>query len=196
MSRSVVGVGSPSHLHTQSDQKPEPPPEGLVTAEYSLVRAAQRFVPKGLVTVTVGEGGFPLAFGEVRDLSESGACMVTDFVLGRGRSLQLQLRVDDRLTLETDARIVWSGEGKDSPFVGEESEEWDGAVVGAVLQGVEFSRLPDELRQRLRDLLMSGAFELAPGQSLVSEVHANSFQDVLEELQPELNELAVKVSPI
>ena len=186
MSRSVVGVGSPSHHHTRSDQKPEPPREGLVTAEYSLVRAAQRFVPKGLVTVTVGEGGFPLAFGEVRDLSESGACMVTDFVLGRGRSLELQLRVDDRLTLETDARIVWSGEGKD----------WGGDVVGAVLQGVEFSRLPDELRQRLRDLLMSGAFELAPGQSLVSEVRANSFEDVLEELQPQLNELAVKVSPV
>lgn len=158
--------------------------EESITADYSLVRSAPRFVPKGLVTVTVGEGGFPLAFGEVRDISETGACMVTDFVLGRGRTLHLQLNVDGRLSLETEAQIVWSGEGKD----------WQGKVVGAVLQGVEFSNLPEALRQGLRDLFVSGAFELTAGPGKVCGVRSNPFQDVLEELQPALDELGVKVS--
>lgn len=174
---------------TGTPNEPQPrsatPREEPVTAEYSLVRAARRFVPKTLVTVTVGEGGFPLALGQVRDLSETGACMVTDFLLGRGRTLHLELNIEDGSKLETEAQIVWSGEGKD----------WQGDVVGAVLQGVEFTNLPEALRQRLRDLLVSGAFELAPGPGQLTEVRTASFQDVLEELQPELNELGVKVSP-
>jgi hypothetical protein len=179
MSRSATVAGSPN--------KPNPdlaiPREG--SADYSLVRSARRFVPKGIVTVSVGEGGFPLAFGQVRDISESGACMVTDFVLGRGRTLSLELKFDDRLRLETDAQIVWSGEGKD----------WQGAIVGAVLQGVEFTNLPETLRQQLRDLLSSGAFELVPAAGQVCGVRANPFQEVLEALQPDLDQLGVKVSP-
>ena len=177
-------TGSPDKPHSHSADLPTPR-EGPVSADYSLVRAARRFLPKGIVTVSVGEGGFPLAFGQVRDISESGACMVTDFVLGRGRTLNLELNIDDRLRLETDAQIVWSGEGKD----------WQGAVVGAVLQGVEFTNLPEALRQRLRDLLLSGAFELAPSSGVVCGVRANPFQEVLEELRPDLDQLGVKVSP-
>jgi hypothetical protein len=111
--------------------------------------------------------------------------MVTDFVLGRGRTLSLELKFDDRLRLETDAQIVWSGEGKD----------WQGAIVGAVLQGVEFTNLPETLRQQLRDLLSSGAFELVPAAGQVCGVRANPFQEVLEALQPDLDQLGVKVSP-
>ena len=135
--------------------------------------------------MSVGEGGFPLTFGEVRDISESGACMVTDFVLGRGHTFRLELNVDDRLTIETDAQIAWGGEGKD----------WQGAVVGAVLQGVEFTNLPEALRQRLRELLVSGAFDLAPGPGQMCGVGSNPFQELLEELQPALEQLAVRVSP-
>jgi hypothetical protein len=161
------------------------PEERPVSADYSLVRSARRFVPKGIVTVSVGEGGFPLTFGQVRDISESGACMVTDFVLGRGRMLNLELNFDERLRFETNAQIVWSGEGKD----------WQGAIVGAVLQGVEFTNLPEALRQQLRDLFFSGAFELAPGTGQVRGVRATSFEEVLEELQPDLDQLGSKVSP-
>lgn len=181
MPRSANVTGSPNNLHTTLAT----PQEALVSADYSLVRAARRFVPKGLVTVSVGEGGVPLAFGEVRDISESGACMVTDFVLRRGRTLHLEFNVDDRLSLETDAQIAWGGEGKD----------WQGAVVGAVLQGVEFTNLPEALRQQLRDLFISGAFDLAPGSGQACGVRSNPFQELLEELQPALNQLAAKVSP-
>jgi len=180
MSRSITVTGSPKEPNAGSTT----PRKGQASSGYSLVRSAQRFVPKQIVTVSVGEGGFPLAFGQVRDISETGACMVTDFLLGRGRTLHLELNVEDGSKIETDAQIVWSGEGKD----------WEGAVIGAVLQGVEFTNLPEALRQRLRDLLVSGAFELAAGPGKVTEVRASSFQDVLEELQPELNELGVKVS--
>ena len=118
MPRSTSVKGSPDKPHTDLAT----PSEGPVSADYSLVRSARRFVPKGIVTVSVGEGGFPLACGEVRDISETGACMLTDFVLGRGRALNLQLNFSDWLRIETDAQIVWSGEGKD----------WKGGVVGAV----------------------------------------------------------------
>ena len=177
MPRSANATGSPNNRQTALVT----PQEGLVSADYSLVRAARRFVPKGLVTVSVGEGGFPLAFGEVRDISESGACMVTDFLLQRGRSLHLEFNVNDRLSLETDAQIAWSGEGKD----------WQGDVVGAVLQGVEFTNLPEALREQLRALFISGAFDLAP----MCGERSNPFQELLDELQPALNQLAVKVSP-
>lgn len=177
-------TGFPDKPHSHSAGVPTPR-EGPVSADYSLVRSARRFVPKGIVTVSVGEGGFPLTFGQVRDISESGACMVTDFVLGRGRTLSLELKFDERLRLETDAQLVWSGEGKD----------WQGAIVGAVLQGVEFTNLPEALRQQLRDLLVSGAFELAPGPGQVCGVRANPFQEVLEELRHDLDQLGVKVSP-
>ncbi len=78
MPRSANVTGSSNNLPTASAA----PQEELVSADYSLVRAARRFVPKGLVTVSVGEGGFPLAFGEVRDISETGACMVTASCFG------------------------------------------------------------------------------------------------------------------
>ncbi len=89
------------------------------------------------------------------------------------------------MSLDIDAQIVWSGKGKD----------WQGPVVGAVLQGVEFTNLPEALRQRLRDLLSSGAFDLVPGTGQVCGVRSNPFQEILEELQPALEQLAVKVSP-
>jgi len=181
MPRSTSVKGSPDKPHADLAT----PSEGPVSADYSLVRSARRFVPKGVVTVSVAEGGFPLAFGQVRDISETGACMITDFVLGRGRPLNLQLNFSDWLRMETDAQIVWSGEGKD----------WEGGVIGAVLQGVEFTNLPEALRQQLRDLLVSGEFDLATGPGKVCGVRSSSFEEVLEELQPDLDQLGVKVSP-
>ena len=71
----------------------------------------------------------------------------------------------------------------------------DNTVVGAVLQGVEFTNLPEALRQQLRDLFISGAFDLAPGSGQACGVRSNPFQELLEELQPALNQLAAKVSP-
>jgi len=186
MPRSTQEPLRQNNLHTQSGRLLSAPPESLACADYSLVRVAQRFVPKGMVTVTVGERGFPLALGEVRDLSESGACMVTDCVLGRSRILHLQLNLDDQGTIETEGQIVWSGEGKG----------WEpGAVVGAVLQGVEFLNLSPTLRRRLQDLLASGAFELVPGRSVGVRAR-NPFQELLEELQPALAELGSKFSPL
>jgi hypothetical protein len=60
---------------------------------------------------------------------------------------------------------------------------------------VEFAELPDALRRRLKDLLASGAFDLAPGH--VVGVRARSpFQEILEELRPALDQLGNKVSPV
>ena len=150
--------------------------------EESPPRAARRFVPRGSITVAVNEDGFPLGCGSVRDLSESGACVITDLLLKRGWRVDLKVSLDRLGVFETKGHVVWSGEAEDS----------QDPVVGAVLHGVQFTGLPDTVRSQLRRLLTTAAFDIAPAPAGAA-ANRTPFQEMLEELQPDLDRLGEKL---
>ncbi len=156
--------------------------------EESPPRAVRRFIPKQSITVAVNEDGFPLACGEVRDLSESGACVVTDLVLKRGWRIDLKVSLDSLGVFETQGHVVWSGEG---PYE-QDAQHARGGVLGAVLHGVQFTGLPDAVRSRLKGLLTTNAFDLAPT-TFGGAADRTPFQEMLEALQPELDRLGIKM---
>jgi hypothetical protein len=142
----------------------------------------RRFIPKQSVTVAVNEDGFPLGCGVVRDLSESGACVVTDLLLKRGWRVGLRVSLERLGNFETKGQVVWSGEGEGA----------GDAVLGAVLHGVQFTGLPDRVRAKLKGLLTTNAFDLAPTTN-GGAADRTPFQEMLEELQPELDRLGSKM---
>ena len=158
--------------------------------EASPPRAVRRFIPKQSITVAVHEDGFPLAWGEVRDLSESGACVVTDVVLKRGWPIDLKVSLNRLGVVETQGRVIWSGEGPYGQALPE--QDMKGGMLGAVLHGVQFTGLPDAVRSRLKALLTTNAFDIAPT-TLGGAAHRTPFQDMLEALQPELDRLGSKI---
>lgn len=170
-----------SSVHRAGADAPKDPSVSAL-AQQSPPRAVRRFIPKQSITVAVNEGGFPLAWGEVRDLSESGACVVTDLVLQRGWRIDLKVSLNRLGVFETQGHVVWSGEGPGA----------HGGVLGAVLHGVQFTGLPDVVRSRLKGLLTTSAFDLAPT-TLGGAADRTPFQEMLEALQPELDRLGVKM---
>ena len=152
--------------------------------EESPPRAARRFVPKQsvTVTVTVHEDGFPLGCGVVRDLSESGACLITELLLKRGWRVDLKVSLARLGGFETKGHVVWSGEAEDSR----------GPLLGAVLHGVQFTGLPDAVRLQLKSLLTTAAFDIAPI-PVGGAANRTPFQEMLEELQPDFDRLGEKL---
>lgn len=116
----------------------------------------------------------------VRDLSESGACLITDLLLKRGWRVDLKVSLDRLGVFETKGHIVWSGEGEDS----------QDSLLGAVLHGVQFTGLPDGVRSQLKGLLTTAAFDVAP---VGGAADRTPFQEMLEELQPDLDRLGEKL---
>lgn len=163
-----------------SDFAPATPTAASI--EESPPRAVRRFIPKQSVTVAVNEDGFPLGCGVVRDLSESGACVITDLLLKRGWRVDLRVSLDRLGVFETKGHVVWSGEGEGA----------GGAVLGAVLHGVQFTGLPDTVRSKLKGLLTTNAFDIAPT-AVGGAADRTPFQEMLEELQPELDRLGSKM---
>lgn len=158
-----------------------------VSVEESPPRAVRRFISKQSITAAVNEDGFPIACGEVRDLSESGACVVTDLVLKRGWRIELKVSLNRLGVFETQGHVVWSGEG---PY-GQDAQHAKGGVLG-VLHGVQFTGLPDSVRSRLKGLLGTNAFDLAPS-TFGGAADRTPFQEMLEALQPELDRLGIKM---
>ena len=179
-----------------SSAESEAPENPKSSFEASPPRAVRRFIPKQSVTVTINEDGFPLACGEIRDLSESGACVVTDLVLKRGWWIDLKVSLGVlEGVLETRGQVVWSGEGaygQDGSNGEPCGQDAKGSVLGAVLHGVQFTGLSDEVRSRLKGLLTTNAFEIAPT-TLGGAADRTPFQDMLEALQPELDRLGSKM---
>ena len=149
--------------------------------EESPPRAARRFVPRHSVTVAVNEDGFPLGCGMVRDLSETGACLITDLLLKRGWRVDLRVSLDRLGVFETKGHVVWSGEAEDS----------QDPVVGAVLHGIQFTGLPDTVRTQLKGMLTTPEFDIAPTPP-GGAANRTPFQEMLEDLQPDLDRLGEK----
>ena len=113
---------------------------------FAPARRSARLVPTQSVTVAVLDHGFPFAYGVVTNISETGACVMTDTRVGQGRIVTIRMSFYSHGDLlETAARIVWSDEEPGSPY----------GVPSAVLQGVQFTQLTHRKLLRLRDLLGS-----------------------------------------
>jgi hypothetical protein len=108
-------------------------------------RRIGRAVPSTSVTVALLEDNVPIAYGVVRDLSEVGACIMTDTALEPGANFQFRMSFFGGEILEAMARIIWS----ESPQPGTTSE---------IPHGVEFTDIGDSHRANLRHILETGAF--------------------------------------
>ena len=73
-----------------------------------MSRRAGRFLPSSSVTVALLEENLPVAYGVVKDLSEAGACIMTNAVLRPGRNYQFRMSFFGGAVLEADAKIVWN----------------------------------------------------------------------------------------
>ena len=73
-----------------------------------VARQTGRAVPSTSVTVALLEENVPVAYGIVRDLSEVGACIMTDIVLKPGSSYQFRMSFFGGEVLEATARVVWN----------------------------------------------------------------------------------------
>ncbi len=114
--------------------------------DYDFVsRRVGRAVPSTSVTVALLEDNVPVAYGIVRDLSEVGACIMTDILLKPGANFQFRMSFFGGEILEVTARVIWS----ESPRPGTASE---------IPHGLEFTDIRESHLTNLRDILETGAF--------------------------------------
>jgi len=74
-------------------------------------RAYVRAVPRSPMTVAFEEGGQPIAYGAIANLSEGGACVWTAAHFDVGQQLSLRLSgAREPQPLEAPALVVWEAE--------------------------------------------------------------------------------------
>ena len=141
-------------------------------------RSSRRLTPRKPVTVAVEDGEASRAYGVVTNISETGACVVTDSVVGQGRIVFLRMSFYRHADLfETEARVVWSGQEKGR------------SSLRAVLQGVQFTQLSDRELAKLRALLDSPDFVHGESSRVTPE-----FEDLVSALRKDLGRLGTKLS--
>ena len=116
-----------------------------------VARKTGRAVPSTSVTVALLEENVPVAYGIVRDLSDIGACIMTDTVLKPGSSYQFRMSFFGGQVLEATARIVWN----ESPGAGM-------ARMSEVPHGLQFVDINGGHRDNLRRILETSAFGAQP----------------------------------
>jgi hypothetical protein len=112
-----------------------------------LSRRTGRFVPTTSVTVALLEENLPVAYGVVRDLSEAGACIMTDTGLTSGRTYQFRMSFFGGDVLEAVARVVWR-----------ETRGPDGREPLGVPHGIEFTDINHANLENLRRILKTRDF--------------------------------------
>ena len=106
-------------------------------------RRAVRVVPRRAITVAVDDHGLTRAYGVVANISETGACLLTNGTFHVGESLSLQLSfAREPVPLETVGRVVWSGATQDR---------------GVLRYGLQFGDTVSPLREHLRSLIAASA---------------------------------------
>jgi hypothetical protein len=81
----------------------------FMSEHISSERTVRRLVPRQPATVAVYSGEEQIGYGIVRNLSEAGACIVTESHIEPGTDLRLRLSFYQEPRLfETIARVVWS----------------------------------------------------------------------------------------
>jgi hypothetical protein len=95
----------------------------------------RRFVPLETISAALLEDDRVVAHGIVSNISERGACLITNTPLEPGRTVKIQLRTKGRTELfDAEARVVWSGEGLDP------ASEIVGGRIGATFINVSQSK--------------------------------------------------------
>ena len=122
------------------------PPSG----PFSVKRRLPRRVPQQAVTVALLKQGAPFAYGVVKDLSEGGACLLTNAKAIQDSGLQVKMSFYNDQILEVKARVVWSAECSES-------------VWSENSYGVEFVELSQPNGERLRTILRSPDFTVREG---------------------------------
>lgn len=116
-------------------------------------RRTGRAVPNTSVTVALLEENVPVAYGVVRDLSEIGACIMTDAVLKPGSTFQFRMSFFGGEVLEATARIIWS----ETPRPGAPRST-------EIPHGLEFTEIGESQRVNLKRILETGAFGVKSSQ--------------------------------
>ncbi len=108
---------------------------------YSLTRKHVRFVSTQPVTVAILKQHQPFAYGVVMNISQGGACLMTDAESLSGLFL-VRISFYDTEVVDIEARVVWTGG----------CEQIDG---GLVCHGVEFLGVSERTAERLETILQS-----------------------------------------
>jgi hypothetical protein len=112
-----------------------------------ISRRSKRLLPKNAVTVALLDDDYPVGYGVVKDISETGACIITDSALSRDRGLLFKMSFYREGMLAAAGRVVWS-------------EAVKGQAEGA-RHGIEFTSLSESERRLLRRILDSSTFGTA-----------------------------------
>lgn len=109
-------------------------------------RRAGRYVPSSSVTVALLEDNLPIAYGVVRDISEAGACIMTDSLLSPGKSYEFRMSFFGGEVLEATVRVVWH------------EREAQSRETGVIPHGLEFTEMQSAQLRALRQILRKGEF--------------------------------------
>ena len=111
-------------------------------------RRSGRFVPGKSVTAALLHHNVPVAYGVVIDLSEEGACIMTDAILHRDRNYLFRMSFFEGEVLETEARIVWAR--RKTPV--------DPKTPVTIPHGLEFTDMAEGSLSNLKRILGSSDF--------------------------------------
>ena len=112
-------------------------------------RVGRRYIPLESISVALLEDDRIVAHGIVSNISERSACLITNTPIEPGRAVRIKLRRNGRTEFfETEARVVWSGEGLD-PSLG---------VVGGRI-GTSFMNVSESKRETIVEILENGNFQ-------------------------------------
>jgi len=146
--------------------------------QISTPRTVRRLVPRQSATVAY-RGEKQAGYGILTNVSEAGACIVTDSLMAPGTDLRLKLSFYQEARLfETIARVVWSREGAAS----------DRGFVGLRLHGVRFTVTSTVERSRLSALLQKEDSFVTVFKPAVTE-----FDRLASSLSNELDALGEKI---
>ena len=111
-------------------------------------RTTRRYVPLETVSAIMVSDDNLLAYGVVSNISESGACLIANTSIEPSHKVRIQFIKSDRTELfQTNARIVWSGEGIDPQM----------EIVGTMV-GIAFEGLTAKRREAIAAILDQGSF--------------------------------------
>jgi len=136
-----------------------------------------RLAPQQAVTVAVYELNQPVAYGVVSNVSEGGACMVTDQHFAFGKSVDLKISFYRRTELfEAAAQIVWV-------------KALAAPAGEARCHGLRFNALSDMDRHFLREVLHSSDFRIVS-----DPLTGHEFEELLDDLRTDLDRLGKKLA--
>ena len=125
--------------------------EEITAKEEPTTTPAPRFLP--LATIAVRLEGSSLSskrpvFGVISNMSETGACVITNMSVPQGSDVRLTIADGRAETVTVAAHAVWCAERL------EPVKEIVGYLTGVTFEG--------DSDQTIRDLLKSGIFQLVP----------------------------------